>query len=184
MRHRYLIWTLLAMPAVWILQAFVTDSASYGQTIHRTGLWSVAFLIAALSITPLSLLFSAVAVRALLRHRRALGVASFAYASLHTAIYLERKWGAGLILMEGLEPSLASGWLALLMFLPLALTSNDTSVRALGPRWKSLHRLVYPAAALTFTHWILATFDTLTAYMCAALVVVIEGLRFAVARRK
>lgn len=178
-------WVLLAAPAALLLAAFAADAISYGQTIHGTGQWSVGFLIVALSVTPLQRVCGTHAlVSALMRHRRAIGVASFAYAVLHTGVYLEHKWGAGLILEEALEPSLGTGWLALLVFLPLALTSNDPSVRALRQRWKLLHRAVYLAAALTFGHWILATVDPLAAYVCLGLILLLQLLRLAGARRR
>jgi sulfoxide reductase heme-binding subunit YedZ len=42
----------------------------------------------------------------------------------------------------------------MLLFVPLALTSNDASMRALKAGWKRLQRLVYPAALLVLVHWI------------------------------
>ena len=174
-----IIWLLLSLPALIILYRFLTDSLSYGQVIHQTGIWSVAFLVAVMAITPVRHLFGPTRwVQALLRQRRALGVASFGYAALHTAVYLERKWGADLILKEALEATLATGWLALLIFSALAITSNDASVRQLKRRWKPLHRLVYPAAALTFAHWWLASFDPTTANVVGGGLLAIQALRF------
>ena len=63
-------------------------------------------------------------------------IESFAYAALHTGVYLERKWGAGLIVEEGLDAPLGTGWLALFVLLILALTSNGLSVGILRERWK------------------------------------------------
>ncbi len=182
---RYWVWALLAVPAALILYQFQVDAISYGEVIHRTGYWSVGFLIAAMSATPLQRALGArVPAGWLTSHRRAIGVASFGYAALHTGVYLERKWGAGLILQEGLEPELATGWIALCLFLILAATSNDVSVRALGKRWKAVHRFVYPAAGLTFAHWILATFDPVAAYVCLSLLILIELLRLMSAQRR
>ena len=139
------IWLVLSLPALIVLYRFSTDSLSYGQVIHQTGIWSVAFLMVVMAITPLRHLFGPARwVQILLRQRRALGVASFGYAALHTGVYLERKWGADLILKEALEATLATGWVALLVFALLAATSNDGSVRRLKRRWKVLHRWVYP----------------------------------------
>jgi sulfoxide reductase heme-binding subunit YedZ len=178
MRKKHWAWLLLAAPAILLLYRFATDAISYGQMIHRSGQWSVALLIAALSVTPLQRAIGTTDwIRLLRLERRAIGVASFAYAALHTGVYLERKWGADLIVTEGLEPSLGAGWFALLVLLILALTSNGASVRALGARWKTLHRAVYVGAALTFAHWILATFDPVWAYTCLALILIIEALR-------
>jgi sulfoxide reductase heme-binding subunit YedZ len=50
-------------------------------------------------------------------------------------------------------------------------------MRALKRSWKRLHRLVYPAAILTFLHWMWASFDPTTAYIHAAILAAIELLR-------
>lgn len=177
MRKEYWVWALLTLPGAWMLYQFEVDTASYGQTIHRSGQWSVALLAAAMSLTPLRRLSAGVWITALARYRRAIGVASFGYAVVHTGVYLEHKWGAGLILKEGLEPELATGWLALSVLLLLALTSNNSSTRLLGAQWKRLHRSVYLAAVLAFTHWILATFNSDIAIICLVALLLIEMLR-------
>jgi sulfoxide reductase heme-binding subunit YedZ len=183
MHNKHWIWVLLAAPATLILYQFGADAITYGQTIHQSGYWSVALLFVALSLTPLQRVTSkTVFVSFLMRQRRAIGIASFAYAALHTSVYLERKWGADLIVKEALDPALGLGWLALFVFLILAVTSNDKSVRMLRARWKTLHRSIYFAAALTFIHWILATFDPLPAYFCLALILLIEMSRFTSAK--
>ena len=182
MQKKYWVWALLTTPAAWMLSQLAVDAATYGQTIHRSGLWSVALLIVVLSATPLRRLTAGAGVTILSRYRRAIGVASFGYAAVHTGVYLERKWGADLILKEGLEPELATGWVAMGVFLLLALTSNYTSTRLLGPQWKRLYRSVYLATALTFAHWILATFNSQIAYICLAVLVLIEMLRLADSR--
>lgn len=46
-----------------------------------------------------------------------------------------------------------TGWLAFLIFIPLAVTSMDYFVRQMGPRWKQLQRWTYAAAVLTLVHW-------------------------------
>ncbi len=185
MGRKYFVWCLLAVPAGLILAGFLSGSISYGETIHLTGQWSVGLLIAALAATPLSRFPGAHPLpRFLLAHRRSIGVAAFAYAAFHLGVYLERKWGAGLIVREGLEPDLATGWIAFLVMLILALTSNTLSVRALGRRWKVLHRIVYPGAVLTFAHWVLASLNPVWAYVCLGLVLLIEGLRIVPSSRR
>ena len=174
-RSKYWVWALLAVPFSVICMRFASDAISYGQVIHQSGLWSAGLLVVALAITPLRKVIRSAASIAL--HRRALGVASFAYAALHTGVYLERKWGADLILKEGLEPELATGWLAFAIFVLLAVTSNDRSVRSLGRTWKQLHRWVYGATILMFVHWWLASFDATVGYVLAGLLVAIQLLR-------
>jgi sulfoxide reductase heme-binding subunit YedZ len=88
-----------------------------------------------------------------MKQRRHLGVAAFAYALLHTVLYLVDE---GSIAYTGGEISkiyIWTGWLAFLIFVPLAVTSTDGWVRAMGPKWKALQRFVYGAAVLTLLHW-------------------------------
>ena len=88
------------------------------------------------------------------------------------------------VLSEAKAADLLTGWLALALFLPLAVTSNDVAVRAMGRAWKRLHRLVYPAAVLTFIHWALTAFDPTTAYWHIAVLVAIEATRTALQYRQ
>ncbi|MCI5044734.1 MAG: ferric reductase-like transmembrane domain-containing protein [Aquisalinus sp.] len=177
-KSRYLVWLLLALPAIWIMARYLTDVVSYGQVIHGTGQWSVGILLATLAVTPLRLLFPAAGwTRRLMAYRRAMGVASFGYAALHTVVYVQRKWGSGLIQSEAVEPAYLTGWIALIIFLILALTSNNRSVRALGRGWRTLHRTVYIATALTFAHWILATFNPISAWVCLGGLILIKVVR-------
>jgi sulfoxide reductase heme-binding subunit YedZ len=81
------------------------------------------------------------------------------------------------LLQEAVEPGIWTGWLALLLFLPPAITSNTKSVRRLGKRWAMLHRLVYVAAILTFLHWLLVAFNTIPALIHAAILLILEGYR-------
>ena len=177
---------VLSVPFVWICIRFADDTVTYGQVVHQTGLWSAGMLLAALAVTPLRKVFGSKRWFAWFsRHRRALGVASFAYAALHTGVYLERKWGADLILKEGLEADLATGWVALAIFLVLAVTSNDAAVRAMGRSWKKLHRWVYAATALILAHWWLAVFELTMAYAFVAVLVLVQAPRLiALLRRK
>ena len=58
------------------------------------------------------------------------------------------------ILAEFWALGIWTSWAAMLLFVPLGLTSNDASMRALKAGWKRLQRLVYPAAVLVLVHWI------------------------------
>lgn len=180
---KYAVWAALCAPALHIIYRFSADTMSYGQVIHETGDWSVGLLFVALAITPLGRIARKSGWLAFLRfHRRAIGVASFAYAALHTVVYVERKWGADLIVTEGLQPDIATGWLALAIFLALAITSNNRSVKRLGRSWKTLHRSVYAAAVLVFAHWILTAFEPQLACSVLVALCVLEALRWIPAR--
>lgn len=90
----------------------------------------------------------------LLKRRRAFGVAAFAYALLHTILYVVDMGALQDIMAEFWALGIWTAWLAFIIFIPLALTSNQASVVALGAKWKSLQRLVYAAAVMTLLHWV------------------------------
>jgi len=153
-------WIILAAPFLWMLYAWQAEVLFYGEVIHISGEFSARLLLLAMAITPCRLLLpNAAWPRWLLRRRRYIGVAVFAYALLHTLVYVDKKRTLDLIFREGAEFSMWTGWLAFGIFLILAVTSNDRMVRALKQGWKNLHRWIYLAAALTFIHWIFVAFD-------------------------
>lgn len=156
-RGKHLFWLVLALPlAAALVRYALTPDAYPGDLLHPTGEWSARFIILALMVTPLKQLWpDARAVRFLARHRRALGVAAFLYALAHTAAYIADMGTLADMLAEIGAPSIWTGWAALLILLPLGLTSNDAAVRVLGSAWKRLQRLAYPAAVLTLVHWLL-----------------------------
>lgn len=156
-RVRSLVWAVLAIPAAVALANYaLAPDAWPGDLLHPTGEWSARFIILALMVTPLRQLFSqSRAVAFMAQHRRALGVAGFLYALLHLLFYMLDMGTLGDMLAELGAPAISSGWLALLLLLPLGLTSNDLAVRALRAGWKRLQRLAYPAAVLTLVHWVL-----------------------------
>jgi sulfoxide reductase heme-binding subunit YedZ len=160
LNSRFFLWILLALPFVWLLNAYRMGGLFYGEVVHISGEFSARLLMLALAITPLRLMFANAHWPVWLLHRRRyLGVASFFYALLHTMVYLQKKASLTLIWQEALSFNMWSGWLAFCIFLVLAITSNDASVRRLRRAWKKLHRWVYLAALLSFTHWIFIAFD-------------------------
>ena len=168
----------LAVPAALLIYRYASDFIGYGEFLHASGEWSVWFLLATLAVTPVRFLLPHAPLSLwAVRRRRDLGIATFCYAFLHTAAYLERKADLALILREGIEPGLLTGWIAFAVFLPLALTSNNASVRWLRSRWKRLHRLVYVAAVLALAHWLLTAFDITSALVHAAILAVILAAR-------
>ncbi len=187
LNNRPLLWFVLAVPGGWMLGSWAVTPGlyGYGHIIGDSGDWAAWLLMATLAVTPLRLLWRRQRwTQWLMKRRRDLGVASFAYAAGHTAIYLWRKGSTDLVLAELSEPYVLAGWLALALFTPLAVTSNDRSVRAMKRAWKRLHRLVYPAAILTFVHWALSAFDPLTAYIHIAILTAIEAVRIALQWRQ
>ena len=180
---RYAVWAALAAPAVVIAYGYATERLFYGEAVHLSGEWSVRLLIAAMAATPLGLMFpGSTFSRLLLKNRRYLGVASFACAALHTLIYVDKTAELAAVWTEAWDLEYASGWLALGVFLLLAVTSNDASVRRLKRAWKTLHRLVYPAAVLSFLHWLLVAFSPVAALVHLGLLAALETYRLAKVR--
>ncbi|SIS67843.1 protein-methionine-sulfoxide reductase heme-binding subunit MsrQ [Phaeovulum vinaykumarii] len=120
---------------------------------HRLGKIALWFLALGLAVTPLRRLTGV----NLLRYRRALGLSAAFYVGLHILAWgwLDMRWlwaqMAGDLLKR---PYLVAGMASALMIAVLAATSNGVSVRALGARWRVLHRLTYPAAALAVGHYL------------------------------
>ena len=175
LNSKYLLWAFLALPFVGLINRLRDSGVFYGEILHVSGVVSARLLLLTLAITPLRLFFS----RArwphwLLQRRRYFGVAAFTYAALHAVVYLDRKAGSGLVLQEARDFSMWSGWLALAIFVPLAMTSNDASLRWLRRSWKKLHRWIYPAALLTFVHWIFAAFSLVPGSIHFAVLLVLE----------
>ena len=158
---RPFIWGLLALPAVPMLLAFFKGNPDpNGQSVfhmllHPTGEFAARFMIVAMIITPLRMLFPGARFLSwMMQRRRYFGVAAFAYALAHTIFYIIDKVTLDAMLAEFLELGIWTGWLAFLIFVPLAVTSNDYFVRILGRNWKTLQRWVYVAAVATLVHWI------------------------------
>ena len=150
-----LLWAILTIPPLITAIGFaVQRDMLLGDLLHPTGEWSARFMILALMFTPLSMLFPrSRAVQWLVRHRRSFGVAAFCYAVVHLVIYVIDMGAIDLILAEVGALGIWTGWVALVLMLPLALTSNEQAVRALGKGWKRLQRVAYPAALFTLIHW-------------------------------
>lgn len=187
LKSRPFLWLVLALPGLWIGWRWLMtpDEYGYGHAIGDSGDWAAWLLMATLAVTPIKLLFRKQGWAIwLMRRRRDLGVASFAYAAGHTVMYLWKKGSLGLVLAELDQDFILVGWLALALFVPLAVTSNDLSMRMLKRSWKSLHRLVYPAAVLTFLHWVWSAFDPTTAWIHVGILAAIELVRIVIQWRQ
>ena len=152
---RYFLWLILSLPAAGFLTGLSQGAVTMEDLLHPTGEFAARFMIVAMLATPLKLLFQRRQWPFwLVKNRRYFGVAAFGYALLHTVFYVLDMNSVQLMLDELWTLGIWTGWLAFLIFLPLALTSNDTSQRLMRRSWKTLQRWVYPAAVLTLIHWI------------------------------
>ncbi len=154
-----LLYILAPLPAIWWFYLGFTGGLGpepIRALEKEVGLFALQLLIAGLAVTPLRRFLKI----NLIKHRRALGVVTFFYVLLHLLIWLlldmSMRWGE--ILADLVKrPYIIAGMLAFVLLLPLAVTSNNLSVRKLGPRWRKLHKLVYGAALLGGLHFVLLT---------------------------
>ena len=178
LNSKYALWIVLALPMVLMVVAWQSGDLIYGEMLHVTGELSARLVMLTMAITPLRLMFPNAGWPSWLSNRRRyLGVSAFAYALLHTVVYLDHKGSLSLIVEEGAAFAMWTGWIALLIFFVLAATSNDASVRALQRLWKKLHRWVYVAAVLLFAHWIFSAFDFVPGLIHFAILLTLESYR-------
>ncbi|KPF76657.1 hypothetical protein IP68_01765 [Blastomonas sp. AAP25] len=149
-----LFWVVLAIPAIAMIIGFVQDPVTAFDLVHPSGEFSVRLMIVAMMVSPLRAILGRRGwLDWLLSRRRALGVAACGYGVLHLAFYLYDMGDWAMIAEEALIFSIWTGYLALIIFIAMALTSNNAAQRALRANWKRLQRLVYPAALLIALHW-------------------------------
>src|SRR5215472_12250516 len=120
---------------------------------HFTGDWTLIFLLATLSITPLRKIFR---WNDLIKFRRMLGLFAFFYALLHfsTFIVLDHFFDFERIVKDVYKrPYVTAGFTAFVLLIPVAATSTAAMIRRLGKRWQQLHRLVYVAAIAGVVHF-------------------------------
>jgi sulfoxide reductase heme-binding subunit YedZ len=148
------------------------------ELIHRCGKWGLNFLLMTLCVTPLRHLTGR---NWLIRFRRMLGLFAFFYVLMHFLIYagLDQRFALPQILEDIAErPYITVGFTALVLLLPLALTSTNGMMKRLGRRWQKLHRLVYVVAILGVWHFYWQVkLDTLEAVIYAAMLAVLLGYR-------
>jgi sulfoxide reductase heme-binding subunit YedZ len=139
--------------------AFDASSGGLGanpiaEGMNRLGFWTLAFLTLSLVPTPAKALFGVVWP---VRVRRTVGLLAFAYGALHFGWYLvlDKFFDLAEIAADVAKRRFITvGFAALLVLVPLAVTSTDRWVRRLGyARWKRLHRLAYAAALLGVVHF-------------------------------
>ncbi|MCP3102925.1 sulfoxide reductase heme-binding subunit YedZ [Myxococcus sp. K15C18031901] len=122
--------------------------------LNQTGFLALVLLVASLGCTPLRLVTGWTWP---VRVRRTLGLLAFTYALAHFLVYavLDQGLALGAVLEDVVKrPFITVGFTALVLLVPLAVTSTNRWVRRLGfPRWQRLHRLAYVAAVLGVAHF-------------------------------
>ncbi|MBT8457586.1 MAG: protein-methionine-sulfoxide reductase heme-binding subunit MsrQ [Rhodobacteraceae bacterium] len=148
-----------ALPPVWLFYLGVTGGLGVEPIKaleHRLGELALQLLIATLAVTPLRR-FTGIT---LIKFRRALGLIAFYYITCHLLVWLfldVQLWSqiwADIVK----RPYITIGMAAFVLLIPVALTSNNWSIRRLGaPKWRRLHQLSYAAVVLGAVHFVMLT---------------------------
>lgn len=146
------VWLALALPLPFLLWTGVFGNMrERDQLVPQEGLWAIRILIAGFALSPLARLLR---LPVLARYKRTVGLFGFAYAACHGVYYFlygrvwqfpPRIWLTRLYIPLGI--------LCLVLLLPLAVTSTNGLMRAMGPRsWRTLHAAVYPVMLMICIH--------------------------------
>jgi len=149
------VWLVLLVPGVWTFWLGLTGGlgAEPIKALERElGEVALQLLVLGLCITPLRRFLGL----NLIRFRRAIGLLTFTYVGLHLLVWLVLDVQIPAQIWADIvkRPYVTVGFTAFLLMIPLALTSNDWSLRRLGPRWRQLHKLTYGVAVLGAVHFI------------------------------
>ena len=152
-----LLFGLALVPLAWLVYGAITNMLGANPAealIRSTGDWTLRFLCLTLAVTPLRQISG---WHALARLRRMLGLFTFFYGLLHFLCFawLDMGFDVPAILADiPKRPFILVGTAALLLMLPLAATSFNRAIKALGAaRWQALHRAVYAVALLALLHF-------------------------------
>lgn len=156
------------------------------RVLNQTGLLALILLVASLACTPLKVVSGWTWP---IRLRKLLGLLGFTYAVLHFLTYavLDQGLAFGVILEDiAKRPFITVGFLALVLLVPLAVTSTNRMVRRMGfPAWQRLHRLAYVAASLGVVHFVWRVKKDLTEPLIyGGVLVLLFAIRVAEAVRK
>ena len=152
-RSKYTLWFIIMIPCLMMTIGLLNNRMTYGSVMHTSGEFSARMLIFALIATPVGLLFPRSRfANWLMRNRRYFGVAAFIYGIYHTLYYLFYI-PTSTVLGEFFDFGIITGWIAIFIFTPQAITSNDASVRRMKGAWKKLQRWVHLAAICIVLHW-------------------------------
>jgi sulfoxide reductase heme-binding subunit YedZ len=152
-----LLFALCLLPFAWLLYGAIMNTLGANPAealIRSTGDWTLRFVCITLTVTPLR---TWTKQPALARFRRMLGLFSFFYVVMHFLAYawLDMGFDPEAIARDiPKRPFALVGFLALLLMAPLAATSFNRAIRALGAaRWQALHRAVYAIVLLGLLHF-------------------------------
>jgi len=151
----WVVYIVLFLPAPWMFYLGLTGGLGpepINALEREYGELALKLVVASLCITPLRNSFRL----NLIKFRRAVGLMAFLYVTLHLCVwlFLDVQIVSQIVGDILKRPYVTIGMAAFLLMVPLAVTSNNWSIRNMGPGWNKLHRLSYVAAILGGVHFI------------------------------
>jgi sulfoxide reductase heme-binding subunit YedZ len=186
---KVVVWAACLTPLAWLAVRAWQDDLSANPIDFVTdwlGRTAIRLLMVSLALTPLRIV-TGLAWPIMLR--RLLGLFAFFYAALHFGVWIVLdhyfawpQMGADIVK----RPYITVGVTAVLLMIPLAVTSTSRMIKRLGGRtWQRLHRLVYVSAVLAVLHFLwLAKVGRQEQYLYVAILVTLLGVRVVEAWRR
>jgi sulfoxide reductase heme-binding subunit YedZ len=156
---RILVHLLGWLPLGFLIYAFYANRLTINpvQELEQIlGRIAIYWMVAILAVTPL---YTLTGLRDLPPRRRAVGLYAFLYTCLHLLVFFGLDYAFNLTQVWNLVTGkvyLLVGTLAMILLVPLAVTSFDYFKKIMGKNWKRLHWLVYPAVIASILHYGLA----------------------------
>lgn len=177
-RSKFILWGFLMLPGIMFTIGLLRGAMSYSSLMHSTGEFSARFLILVLIASPLTILLpSSKFPKWLNRNKRYFGLAAFAYGLYHAIAYLVEipinQVGA-----EFFKVGMLTAWIALIIWIPMAVTSTNGWMKRLKGKWKKIHNWGYLAAVMVFLHWVFIHYHWKPALVHATPVLLLQGYRW------
>jgi len=180
---KVVLWLSALAPAAWLLAGMFLYPEWVGanpvETLeHVTGMTALVLLLVTLAVTPFRRISG---WNPVIRLRRPLGLFAFFYAAVHFSMWavFDMVFNPSYMIEDITErPYITVGFTALVILIPLAVTSTKGWIRRLGRKWGTIHKGIYLAALLGVVHYYwLVKADTRLPLLLGACLLVLFGLR-------
>jgi methionine sulfoxide reductase heme-binding subunit len=175
------VWLMCLLPFIRLVYLGLTDNLGANPiefVEHSTGTWAFVMLLITLTITPIRLITGQVWQ---IQLRRMLGLFMFFYACLHIVAYVWLDFvfiWADIYKDVAKHPRILVGFIAFILTIPLAATSNSYMIKRLKTKWKKLHQSIYVISILVALHYLLLVKKDVTEPVYyAAVLVFLLGIR-------
>ena len=181
---KVVIFTLSLVPILYIIYQILTNQLGpepIKDITHQTGKWTLYFIVITLAMTPLKKITK---LHIWINYRRMFGLFIFFYASVHLMTYVGLDYRFDLTSIGDdiiKKKYIFIGFLAWLLLIPLAVTSNKKMMKILKDKWKKLHRLIYLISLFGVIHYLWLVKRDLTEpliFLIIILILLIFRLKF------